>query len=92
MARVIHSELRETDLLTVDDAAVSLVLLDTDLQHSRTVIDRVVARLEHYQFSTPLDIQVGAACCPTQGADADTLKRAAAAARTGVVRRDAPRG
>jgi GGDEF domain-containing protein len=91
IARLIHPELRETDLLAVDDTAVSMVLLDADLHNSTRVIDRVMARLEHYQFTTPLDIQVGAACCPTHGADAETLKRAAAAARTGVTRRE-PRG
>ena len=89
IAGLIHPELRETDLLAVDDNAVSMVLLDADLQNSTHVIERVMARLEHYQFSTPLDIQVGAACCPTHGADADTLKRVAAAARTGVTRPDA---
>jgi hypothetical protein len=83
--------LRETDLLAVVDTAVSMVLLDADLQNSMRVVDRVMARLEHYQFSTPLDLQVGAACCPTHGADADTLKRVAAEARTGVTRRE-PRG
>ena len=91
MARVIHPELRETDLLAVDDTTVSMVLLDADLQSSRRVIDRVMARLEHYQFSTPLDLHVGAACCPTHGADADTLRRVAAAARSGIGRRSAPR-
>jgi GGDEF domain-containing protein len=91
IARLIHPELRETDLLAVDDAMVSMVLLDADLQNSTRVIDRVMARLEHYHFTTPLDIQVGAACCPTHGSDADTLKRAASAARTRVERRD-PRG
>ena len=91
IARLIHPELRETDLLAVDDTAVSMVLLDADLHNSTHVIDRVMARLEHYQFTTPLDIQVGAACCPTHGADAETLKRAAVAARTGVTRRE-PRG
>ena len=90
--QVIHPELRETDLLAVDATAVSLVLLDADLQNSRRVIDRVMARLEHYHFSTPLDIAVGAACCPTHGADADTLKRVADAARTSLGRRQAPRG
>lgn len=87
IAGLIHPELRETDLLAVDDRAVSMVLLDADIQNSTGVIDRVMARLEHYQFSTPLDIQVGAACCPTHGADADTLRRVAAAARTGLARR-----
>jgi hypothetical protein len=36
-----------------------------------------MARLDHYQFPTPLRIEVGAACCPTHGADAETLRRAA---------------
>jgi GGDEF domain-containing protein len=92
IAGLIHPELRETDLLAVDDTTVSMVLLDADLQNSRRVIDRVMARLEHYQFSTPLDVQVGAACCPTHGADAETLRRVATAARAGVARRSAPRG
>jgi len=92
IARVIHPELRETDLLAVDDTAVSMVLLDADLPNSRRVIDRLMTRLEHYQFSTPLDVQVGAACCPTHGADADTLRRVALAARAGIARRDNPRG
>jgi hypothetical protein len=38
-----------------------------------------MSRLEHYEFPTPLTIEVGAACCPTHGADADTLRRAAEA-------------
>jgi hypothetical protein len=92
IVRLIDPELRETDLLAVEDTAVSIVLLDADLQNSMGVIDRVMARLEHYQFSSPLDIQVGAACCPTHGADADTLRRVAAEARTGVTRREPPRG
>ena len=40
-----------------------------------------MAGLEHYQFTTPVEIEVGAACCPTHGADLDTLQRAAADAR-----------
>ena len=91
IAALIDPELRETDLLAVDDAAVSMVLLDADLQNSLRVIDRVMARLEHYHFSTPVDIQVGAACCPTHGADPETLRRVAAAARTALPRRE-PRG
>jgi len=88
IARLLHPELRETDLLAVDETTVSMVLLDADLQNSKRVIDRVMARLEHYHFATPLDIQVGAACCPTHGSDAEMLKRVAAAARTRVERRD----
>src|SRR4051812_15045913 len=88
IAELVHPELRETDLLAVEETGLSLVLLDADLQNSMRVIERVTTRLEHYQFSTPLDIHVGAACCPTHGSDADTLKRVAAAARTGVTRRE----
>jgi len=91
VARLIGPELRETDLLATDDAAVSMVLLDADLQNSVGVMDRVLSRLQHYEFSVPLDIEVGAACCPTHGADAGTLKRAAAAARSRLARRG-PRG
>jgi hypothetical protein len=92
IAGLIHPELRETDLLAFDNTTVSMVLLDADLQNSQRVIDRLIARLEHYQFSTPLDIQIGAACCPTHGADADTLKRVAVAVRTGIARPNQPRG
>jgi GGDEF domain-containing protein len=87
IARLINPELRETDLLAVDADTVWMVLLDADLQNSTRVIERVMSRLEHYQFTVPLDIDVGAACCPTHGAEAGTLKRAAAAARTRLARR-----
>jgi Cu/Ag efflux pump CusA len=86
IARLINPELRETDLLAVDQETVWMVLLDADLQNSTRVIERVMSRLEHYQFTVPLDIDVGAACCPTHGADAGTLKHAAAAARTRLAR------
>jgi hypothetical protein len=89
IARLIQRELRETDLLAVDETAVSMVLLDADLQNALRVIERVMARLEHYQFSVPLDIRIGAACCPTDGADPATLKRVAVAARTEWRRGDA---
>jgi hypothetical protein len=83
IARLVNRELRETDLLAVDKETVWMVLLDADLQNSTGVIERVMSRLEHYQFTVPLDIDVGAACCPTHGADAGTLKRAAARTRLG---------
>jgi len=89
IAGLVARELRETDLLATDNTTVSMVLLDTDLQNSNRVIERVMARLEHYQFTAPVDITVGAACCPTHGADIDTLRRAANAARTGLPRREA---
>ena len=77
IARLVSRELRETDMLAADSTRVSMVLLDTDLQNSNRVIERVMARLEHYQFTAPVEIEVGAACCPTHGADLDTLRRVA---------------
>lgn len=88
---LVSDELRETDMLSTDPTTVSMVLLDSDLQNSALVIERVMARLEHYQFTAPVEIEVGAACCPTHGADLDTLKRVADGARTGLTRQT-PRG
>jgi hypothetical protein len=88
---LVSAELRETDMLATDATTVSMVLLDSDLQNSTGVIERVMTRLENYQFTAPVEIQVGAACCPTHGADLDTLKRVAAGARTGLTRQT-PRG
>lgn len=89
IARLISREVRETDLLAqTAEGRLSLVLLDADLPHSLQVIERLMARLDHYQFPQPLAFQVGAACCPTHGADVDSLKRAAEA-RSVRPRRDA---
>ena len=80
LARLVSREVRETDLLSqTDEGRLSIVLLDADLQNSMRVVDRVLLRLEHYEFPTPMAISVGAACCPTHGADADSLRRAAEA-------------
>ena len=80
VARVVSREVRETDLLSqTEEGRLSVVLLDADLPNSMRVVDRLMARLEHYEFPTPLTIEVGAACCPTHGADADSLRRAAEA-------------
>jgi hypothetical protein len=91
IVRLVSAELRETDMLATDATTVSMVLLDSDIQNSGLVIERVMTRLEHYQFTAPVEIEVGAACCPTHGADLDTLKRVAAGAQTGLTRRT-PRG
>ena len=78
VAKLVSREVRETDLIAhTDQGQLSVVLLDSDLQNSLRVIDRLLARLDHYQFPRPLVFDVGAACCPTHGADADSLKRAA---------------
>jgi hypothetical protein len=80
VARVVSREVRETDLLSqTEEGRLSVVLLDADLPNSMRVVDRLMSRLEHYEFPTPLTIEVGAACCPTHGADADSLRRAAEA-------------
>jgi GGDEF domain-containing protein len=88
IAGLVSSELRETDMLATDATMVSMVLLDADLQNSARVMERVMARLGHYQFTTPVEIEIGAACCPTHGADLETLKRVAASARTGLTRQE----
>ena len=78
VARLISRDVRETDLLSrTDERQLSVVLLDADLENSLGVVDRLMARLDHYQFPKPLTFEVGAACCPTHGADATTLRRAA---------------
>ena len=80
VARLVSREVRETDLLAQTQAGqLSVVLLDADLNNSLQVVDRLVSRFEHYAFPTPVAIEVGAACCPTHGADAETLRRAAEA-------------
>ena len=60
-----------------DKGPLALVLLDADFDHSARVIDRLVSRIENYEFPTALRIAVGAACYPTHAVDADSLKRQA---------------
>jgi hypothetical protein len=78
VAQVIGKEVRDTDLLGhTDRGTLALVLLDADFDHSTRVIDRLIARIENYEFATPLRIAVGAACYPTHAVDAESLKRQA---------------
>jgi len=78
LARLVSREVRETDLLSQNEqGSLSVVLLDADLHNSMRVLDRLLSRLEHYEFTSPTSIAVGAACCPTHGADVDSLRRAA---------------
>ena len=79
VARLIGREVRETDLLSyTGQGQLAVVLLDADLHSSMHVVDRLLARLKNYSFPTPLAIEFGAACCPTHGADPETLRAAAA--------------
>src|SRR5690349_271335 len=78
VAQVIGREVRDTDLLGhADKGTLSLVLLDADFEHAARVIDRLVARIDNYEFGTALRIAVGAACYPTHAVDAESLKRQA---------------
>jgi GGDEF domain-containing protein len=78
VAQIIGREVRDTDLLGhTEKGTIAIVLLDADFEHSTRVIDRLVARIENYEFPTAMRIAVGAACYPTHAVDADTLKRAA---------------
>jgi len=78
VAEIIGKEVRDTDLIGhTDKGTLAVVLLDADYEHSTRVIDRLVARIENYEFPTQMRIAVGAACYPTHAVDAESLKRAA---------------
>jgi hypothetical protein len=78
VAQIIGKEVRDTDLIGhTDKGVLALVLLDADFEHSTQVIDRLVSRIENYEFPTALRIAVGAACYPTHAVDASSLKRQA---------------
>lgn len=82
LADVISREVRETDILSPDESGrLSVVLLDADFQNSMYVVARLMARVEHYEFTTPASISIGAACCPTHGADIQALRSAASTQR-----------
>jgi hypothetical protein len=57
-----------------DDGRRWHVLLDADYDNTTKVIDRLVQRIEDYEFTTPLRISVGAACYPTHAIDVDSLR------------------
>ena len=78
VAQLIGREVRDTDLIGhTDRGTIALVLLDSDCEHSERVINRLVSRIENYDFPTQMRIAVGAACYPTHAVDADSLKRQA---------------
>jgi PleD family two-component response regulator len=80
VAQLIGREVRDTDLIGhTERGTLAIVLLDADFEHSTHVIDRIIARIENYEFPTPLRIAVGAACYPTHAVDAESLTRQALA-------------
>jgi GGDEF domain-containing protein len=91
LAHVISRVVRETDILSPGaDGRLSVVLLDADFQHSMLVVERLMARVEHYEFTTPAAVSIGVASCPTHGADLESLRSAAQAQP--IDTRRAPRG
>lgn len=75
VARIVGHEVRDTDLIgNTETGVLSLVLLDADYDNCTKVIDRLVQRIDDYDFARPLRISVGAACYPTHGVDADSLR------------------
>src|SRR3954462_2646190 len=78
VAQIIGKEVRDTDLIGhTDKGTLALVLLDADFEHSTRVIDRLVSRIENYEFANAMRIAVGAACYPTHAVDAESLNRQA---------------
>ena len=78
VAQIVGREIRDTDLIGhTEKGTLSLVLLDADYDNSARVIDRLVQRIDNYDFPTPLRISVGAACYPTHAVDSPSLKRQA---------------
>jgi len=78
VARIIGHEVRDTDLIgSTETGLLSLALLDADYENGTRVIERLVQRIDHYEFTTPLRISVGAACYPTHAVDPETLKQQA---------------
>lgn len=78
VAEIVRHEVRDTDVLGfTSQGQLSLVLLDADYDNSTKVIDRLVQRMDHYDFPAPLRISVGAACYPTHAVDAESLKQQA---------------
>jgi GGDEF domain-containing protein len=80
IAQLIGREVRDTDVLgRTERGTLALVLLDADYEHSTLVVNRLISRIENYEFATPLRIAVGAACYPTHAIDAESLTRQALA-------------
>ena len=76
VSAIIGRDTRASDLLGhTDEPTLALALLDADVECSARVIERLVSRISHYTFRTPIGIEVGLACDPTHAVDAALLKR-----------------
>ena len=77
LARLVGGALPDTHPLPEGETGrVWGPLLDTDLRTSMSGVDRLMSRFRHYEFSAPIGIEIGAACCPTHGTDVESLRRA----------------
>lgn len=78
VAKILGHEVRDTDVLGASDQGTfAMMLLDADYESSTKVIDRLVQRIDNYEFPAKLRISMGAACYPTHAVDADSLKQQA---------------
>lgn len=78
VARILGHEVRDTDLFGAgEEGTLSLVLLDADYANSTKVIERLLQRIDNYEFPARLRISMGAACYPTHAVDAGSLKQKA---------------
>lgn len=78
VAKILGHEVRDTDVIGAGDhGSFAMMLLDADYDSSTKVIDRLVQRIDNYEFPSPLRISVGAACYPTHAIDADSLRKKA---------------
>jgi GGDEF domain-containing protein len=75
MARLIRFAVRSTDLLARSgDGTISLLLVGVDSARASHVIDRLNLHLRRYRSTPTLHINVGSACCPTDGVRPDELR------------------
>ena len=82
LGRVIQCAVRNTDLLgRTSEGTLSLLLAGIDIGRAAAVIDRLQEHLRRYR-TAPLQITVGAACCPTHAIGSEELFRQAMSSRT----------
>jgi GGDEF domain-containing protein len=79
IGRLMRVAVRNTDLLARSgEGAISLLLVGVNRERALGVIERLNQHLRRYRGTPTLHINVGAACCPTDGVHADELRATAA--------------
>jgi hypothetical protein len=75
LAPLIAGEVRETDPLCISPPAeLWLALLDTGLEDSFRVVDRILNRLEHHAFDAPFSLRIGIASSPLHATELGALR------------------